>query len=151
VYQPPTARLRLVRYRLGMCSGRGSFVAVAPPLQARIRAILRGWELRFAETGAELTSALDEAPCDMVIVGLHFDESSAVAAVQQIFARAANIPVVCVRGLPFNQVPERTLHGLRLALHELGAQNFIDLLEYPNDVVGNTRLAVMLERLVLCR
>lgn len=37
-------------------------VAVAPPLQARIRDILRGWQLRFVETGAELTVALDEAP-----------------------------------------------------------------------------------------
>lgn len=122
-------------------------VAVAPPLQARIRDILRGWELRFVETGAELTVALDEAPYDMVIVSLSFDESSAVAAVQQIFARGAGVPVVCVRGLPFNQLRERTLHGLRLALNELGAENFIDLLQYPNDAAGNARLEAMLQRL----
>ena len=126
-------------------------VAVSQPLQARIYAILRGWELRFVETCAELTVALDEAPYDLVIVGLHFDESSAVAAVQQVFARDPDIPVVCVRGRPFSQLRERTMHGLRLALSELGAQNFIDLLQYPNDAVGNARLAVMLERLVFAR
>lgn len=126
-------------------------VAVSPPLQTRIRSILRGWELRFVETVAELGVALDEAPYDMVIVGLHFDESSAVAAVQQIFTRGAGVPVVCVRGVPFTQLRERTLHGLRLALNELGAENFIDLLHYPNDAVGNARIEVMLERLAFCR
>lgn len=29
--------------------------------------------------------------------------------------------------------------------------NFIDLLQYPNDAVGNARLEAMLERLVTCR
>ena len=35
-----------------------------------------------------------------------------------------------------------------MALGELGAQNFIDLLEYPDDALGNARVRAMLERLL---
>ena len=34
----------------------------------------------------------------MLIVGLHFDESTAVAALERILARREALPVVCVRG-----------------------------------------------------
>jgi hypothetical protein len=125
--------------------------AVSRDLQCRVRAMLPRAELRFVDTGAELVRALDEAPCDLVLVGLHFDESSALAALEGVFARAETFRVVCVRGRPFRRLPERSLHALRLALEELGAQNFIDLLQYPDDAVGNARVGAMLERLIMHR
>ena len=122
--------------------------AVTPDVQGRIRAILVDCELRFVHTGAELVRALDEAPCDLVLVGLHFEESSALAALEQVFSREQNCPVVCVRGRPFQRLEERSLHGLRMALGELGVSNFVDLLQYPDDPAGNAHLAADLERLV---
>ena len=122
--------------------------AVSPGLEARIRAILPECELRFVHTGPELVRALEAWRCDMLIVGLHFDESSAIAALERVLAREETFPVVCVRGLPFNRLGRPALDALRMALGELGAHNFIDLLEYPDDAPGNARVRGMLERLL---
>jgi hypothetical protein len=122
--------------------------AVSPDVQGRIRAILADCEVRFVDTGAELARALDEAPCDLALVGLHFEESSALPALEQVFSREHNFPVVCVRGRPFQRLEERSLNGLRMALSELGVDNFIDLLQYPDDPAGNAHLAAALERVM---
>jgi chemotaxis response regulator CheB len=126
-----------------------AIVAVSPQLQPRFRVILRGWDVRFAKSGEDLLAALEEAHCDIVIIGLHFDESTAVAALERVLEREETFPVVCVRGVPLRRLRERTLHTLRTTLDELGAREFIDLLEYPDDAVGNARVGAMLERLVI--
>jgi hypothetical protein len=122
--------------------------AVSRDVQERIRAILPECELRFVLTGAQLARALDETQCDMVIVGTHFDESSAVEAFERVLSRQETFAVVCVRGVPSVRLGERSLDALRLALSELGAQNFIDLLQYPDDALGNARVRAMLEQLL---
>ena len=114
--------------------------AVSRDLQDRIRAILPECELRFAQTGSELVRMLDEAPCDMMIVEMHFDASTAVAALMCVRSRDETFPVVCVRAAPFAKVRWRSLG-------ELGAQHFIDLLQYADDEIGNARVRSMLERL----
>lgn len=72
----------------------------------------------------------------------------AAAALERVRARDETFPVVCVRGLPFSRLGERTLEASRVALGELGARDFIDLLEYPDDALGNARVRAMLERLL---
>lgn len=123
--------------------------AVSPEVQRRIRAILCGCELHFVQTGKQLLRALDEARCDMLIVGSHFDESTAVAALERVLARGETFPVVCVRGMPFaTKLGQPTVEALRIASSELGAQHFIDLLQYPDDENGNACVRAMLERLL---
>jgi hypothetical protein len=123
--------------------------AVSPEVQRRIRAILPGCELHFVQTEEQLLRALDEARCDMLIVGSHFDESTAVAALERVLARGETFPVVCVRGMPFaTKLGQRTVEALRMASSELGAPHFIDLLQYPDDEKGNARVRAMLERVL---
>lgn len=122
--------------------------AVSRDIQRRLRAILPECEVRFVQTGAQLARMLDEARCDMVIIGMHFDESSAIAALERVLSRKETFPVVCVRGVPFSRLGQPALDALRLALGALGAQNFIDLLQYPDDERGNARVGAMLERLI---
>ena len=123
--------------------------AVSPDVQRRIRTILAGCELHFVQTGAQLLPALEAKRCDMLIVGSHFDESTAVAALEQVLARGESFPVVCIRGMPFAlRLGQPTIEALRIASSELGAQHFIDLLQYPDDENGNTRVRAMLERLL---
>ena len=83
----------------------------------------------------------------MLIVGAHFDESSAVSALERVLSRPETFPVVCVRGLR-SIFGERSLAAFRMALSELGAQNFIDLVDYPDNDAGNGRVRAMLMRLI---
>jgi hypothetical protein len=123
--------------------------AVSWDVQRRIRAILPEYELRFADTGTQLVRVLDEAHCDLMIVEVHFDESTAVAALKCALSRDGTFPVVCVRGVPFAKLGRPALDALRMALGELRAQHFIDLLQYADDEIGNARVRFMLERLML--
>jgi hypothetical protein len=122
--------------------------AVSPELRERIRSVLPDCELRFVDTGAQLARALDAARCDMLLIGLHFDESTAAGAVERVLAREETFPVVCVHGRTGSLLGERTLEASRVALRALGAHNFIDLLDYPDDALGNARVQAMLERLL---
>jgi hypothetical protein len=123
--------------------------AVSRDLQRRIRSILPECELRFVRSGSELARELDEAHCDLMIVEVHFDESTAVAALKCALSRQASYPIVCLRGVPFAKLRGRALDALRMALGELGAQHYIDLLQYADDEIGNARVRSMLERLML--
>jgi hypothetical protein len=102
-------------------------------------------ELRFVESRDELLHEIEH--CDMLILGAHFDESTAVAALERVVSRRERFPVVCVRGVR-SRYGKRSLHALRMALNELGAADFIDLLEYPDDEPGNARVRAMLEHLL---
>jgi hypothetical protein len=121
--------------------------AVARDGQPRLRAILAADELRFVQTGSELVRALAEARCDLLIVEVHFDESTAVAALKCVLARGETFPVVCIREAPFAKPGHAALDALRMALGAVVVQAFIDLLEYPDDAAGNARVRSMLEGL----
>ena len=123
-------------------------VAVTHGLRQRIRAILPGCELLFVDTGEELLRKLDDGRCDMLILGTHFEESTALATLERVLARGENFPVVCVRARRLSKLGRPSLDVLRMALSELGARNFIDLLDYPDDALGNARVRAMLERLM---
>ena len=124
-------------------------VVAAVPREAepRILSVLPQCNVRFVHTGEQLLRALDEGPCHMVIVGMQFDESTAVAALERIFARDETFPVVCVRSV-HSRLGKPALDSARIALGELGAQHFIDLLEYPNDDAANARVRSMLGALM---
>jgi len=121
--------------------------AVPREAEPRILSVLPQCNVRFVHTGEQLLRALDDGPCDMVIVGMQFDESTAVAALERVFARDETFPVVCVRGVR-SRLGKPAVESARVALGELGAQNFIDLLEYPNDEAGNARVRSMLGALM---
>jgi hypothetical protein len=123
--------------------------AVAPDLEPRIRAIVPPCELRFVSSKTQLLAELRDARCSLLLVGTHFDESTALAAIEYALARDETFPVVCVRGQPFTGAPDgSTVDAFRLASRALGAHNFIDLLQYSDDEAGNGRVRRMLERLL---
>jgi len=118
--------------------------AVSDDLQPRIRALLPGCVLRFVQTGSELVRALDEARCAMMIVEVHFNGSSAVAALRFVLAREETFPVVCVRDVPRDRRGDTVLGALRSALRGTVTRDFIDLAEHPDDETGNARVRAML-------
>lgn len=122
-------------------------VAVTKDVRPRIAAILSDCELRFVDHAAELAAELAHSCCNMLIVGLQFDESSGMDALEQVLRQEHDFPVVCVRGRPFSRLGTPALQVAHVALGELGARNFIDLLEYPDDAAGNARVRALLHHL----
>jgi len=123
--------------------------AVGPYVKPRIRAILARCDLRFVATGSELVQALDEAPCDLMIVEVHFNESAAAAALRCALARDETFAVVCVRTVPFAVPPHAVLNALRMVLGgAMPAKAFVDLVDYADDEAGNAHLRGMFERLL---
>ena len=106
--------------------------------------MLPGCVLRFVQTGSELVRALDEAHCALMIVEVHFDESSALAALRCVLAREETFPVVCVRDVPCDQSGQAALDALRMALGAVVAQSFVDLVEHCDDEAGNARVRAIL-------
>lgn len=124
-------------------------VAASAEGHRRLRAILPSCDLRLVGTEAQLLRELAEKRCDMLIVGAHFQESSAIGAIERVLARDNTVPVVCIRGKPFAMpLGKAALAALGMASRALGARNFIDLLEYPDDEAGNARVRAMLEGLM---
>ena len=122
--------------------------AVSRTVKPRLRAILPNSELRFVSAGSELVQALDEARCDMMIVEVHFDDSSAAAALRCVLARDDIFPVVCVREVNCERPAHAALGALRMAAG-IGAQAFVHLPDYPDGEQGNARVRAMLEELLL--
>lgn len=122
--------------------------AVNADVRPRIRAILPGCELCFVQTGSELVRALEEAQCTLMIVEVHFDESSAVSALKCALAREETFPVVCVRDVPADKPGYATLNALRMALGAALVREFIDLLEHSDDEAGNAGLRAMFMELL---
>ena len=126
--------------------------AVGPYVRPRIRAILPRYDLRFVATGSELVQALDEAPCDMMIVEVQFNESAAVAALRCALARDEAFAVMCVRTVPVAVPPHAVLNGLRMVLGgAMPATAFVDLVEYADDEAGNTHVRGIFERLLTAK
>jgi hypothetical protein len=120
--------------------------AVSSGIRTRILAILADCELCFVSTGTELVRALDAAPCALLMVEVHFDESAAAAALRCALACDASFPVVCVRDVPGAKPAHAALNALRMAFGSVGARDFIELWEHPEDEAGNARVRARLER-----
>jgi len=123
-------------------------VAVSHSVKSRIRAILPHCELRFVSAGSDLVRALDEARCDMMIVEVHFNESSAAPALRCVLARDETFPVVCVREVQCDRPPHAALGALRMAAG-VGAQAFVDLVDYPDSEAGNAGARAVLDGLLV--
>jgi len=120
--------------------------AVSSCIRPRILAVLSGCELCFVSTGTELVRALDAAPCTLLMVEVHFDESAAAAALRCVLACGGSFPVVCVRDVPGAKPAHAALNALHLAFGSVGARDFIELWQHPDDEAGNARVRTRLER-----
>ena len=119
--------------------------AVSSGIRPRILAILADCEMCFVSTGTELVRALDAAPCALLMVEVHFDESAAAAALRCALACDASFPIVCVRDVPGAKPAHAALNALRMAFGSVGARDFIDLWQHPDDEAGNARVRARLE------
>lgn len=123
-------------------------VADVAAMDARYSAAFADWEIAFVRTMGEARRALAHADYDAVAIGVYFDDSQMFDLVRALRRdeRQAKIPIVCVRGRPgFTAVTSRTL---ALTLKALGADEFIDLVDFSGDEAANAALRAAVERLL---
>jgi DNA-binding response OmpR family regulator len=119
-------------------------VADRPESDRRLAAILAGHELVFARSLPEALRALRERRFDLVLVGVHFDESRMFDLMREM---TEGTQVVCVRSQQF-QSPAITLEGLEIAAKALGCTLFLDLTWYADDETGNGAVRKLIEALL---
>jgi CheY-like chemotaxis protein len=127
-----------------------ALVAVCPDARRRIAVILRDCEVTMACAAEDVEKALTQRRFDLLIVDVHFDDSTALELVTRVLRMRIGCPVICMRCVPFRRCPDRTTFEAFLrACEELGANEVLDLLEFPDDDYSNLRVRRMLDHQLL--
>ena len=119
-------------------------IADRPESDRRLTAILAGHELVFARTLGEAQRVLRDRRFDLVLVGVHFDESRMFDLMRDL---TEGTQVVCVRSQQF-QSHAITLEGLEIAAKALGCALFLDLTWYADDETGNGAVRKLIDSLL---
>ena len=115
----------------------------------RIAAILSGYELKFVRTLEEARRALQDDGVDLVLIGVHFDDSRMFDLLRYMRTNPgkAGRCVVCMRSQRFVSTAI-TIEGLEIAARTLGCALFLDLTWYADDAQGNKAVRTLFEALL---
>jgi PleD family two-component response regulator len=116
----------------------------------RLSTILAGEEVVFARTMGEAQRLLTQQQFELVIIGVHFDDSRMFDLMRHVRAGShhADKPVACVRSHRFISAAAISLQGLQVAARELDCNLFLDLTNYPDDAHGNAEVRKLLDGLL---
>jgi CheY-like chemotaxis protein len=117
-------------------------VADVPAVQARVAAVLAHERPVFVHTLAAAVRTLAAQDFDLVLVGMHFDESRMFDLLREVRAGSRNgaVPIVCYRLRPLAFMALST-QVIEVTVKALGAQAFADLAAYATEEDGNAALA----------
>ena len=122
-------------------------LAVSAEAKPRLEAVLAGHELTHAESFAAVRVALAKQTFDLIVVGTHFEESSAFDVLRHIKESESQAHIACVRGVPFHAaLGKPAMDAFRAACEALGVNVVLDLFDYPDDEAGNRRARTLLEQ-----
>ena len=121
-------------------------VADTPDSDRRLIEILSGHEVAFARTLSEAHRLLAQQAFDLLVIGVHFDDSRMFDLVRHVRSAQLELPVVCLRTHRFVS-PALSIEGLEIAAKALACNLFVDLTKYPDDASGNAEVRKRLEAL----
>jgi PleD family two-component response regulator len=103
-------------------------VLVADTGDARLPGILAGYSLSFVRTLDEAKSILAARNFDLILIGVHFDESRMFDLLRYVRAQERHraTPVVCVLTVDFTRHAVAA-EGLEIAVKALGGTAYLDL------------------------
>jgi DNA-binding response OmpR family regulator len=114
----------------------------------RLTEILAGHELVFARSLGDAQRLLAQREFDLLLVGVHFDDSRMFDLVRHVRSGGQpKPPVACVRSHRFMS-PALSIEGLEIAARALACNLFLDLTKYPDDARGNAEARKLLEELL---
>ena len=123
-------------------------VADTPESDRRLTEVLHGHELVFARTLSAAQRLLAQRAFDLVVVGVHFDDSRMFDLVRHIRSGGQDEPpVACMRSYRFVS-PALSIEGLEIAAKALACNLFVDLTKHPDDARGNAEVRKLLEGLL---
>ena len=129
------------RWRARSRMDKKVLVADVPEVKARMTAVLAHERPLFVHTlGAALT-ALAAEDFDLVLIGMHFDDSRMFDLLRDMRAGSRNhaVPVLCCRMRPL-AFSALSTNVIEVTVKALGAGAFADLTSYAEDE-GNQALA----------
>jgi CheY-like chemotaxis protein len=120
---------------------RKVLVADVPEVQARVAAVLAHERLVFVHTLAAALSALARDDFDLVLIGMHFDDSRMFDLLREVRAGGRNrsVRVACYRLRPFAFMALST-QVIEVTVKALGASAFADLASYASEQEGDRAL-----------
>lgn len=103
-------------------------VADIPEADATIRECLPGHDLHFVRTLGEAVRELRKDGYQLIVIGMHFDESRMFELLQYVrtLPRHNDVAVICVQCLEV-MLPDSVLKNIEDAVRALGGTAFIDL------------------------
>src|SRR5947207_7536677 len=124
-------------------------VAEGPDMDERLAAVLVGHDLTFTRTLEQALAFLARRDFDLVIVGVHFDESRMFDLLRHVRSggRNSHARVVCVLGHRFES-PAISIEGLEIATRALAADAFVDLSRYSEGEQAEQALRQVIEPLL---
>src|SRR6185503_14010181 len=123
-------------------------VADGPDIERRLGTILEPYRAMFVHTLAAAKRALASDGYDLIIIGVHFDESRMFDLLRQVRAdeRYEETPVVCVASQPFDA--PISVKSLEIATRALAADAFVDFAKYRDPDAGTAAIRSIVERLL---
>lgn len=123
--------------------------AVAPDTEERVRRILSGHDLLFVHDLPAARAALDHT-VKLIFVGARFDESRMFDLLDYIRKDVEHrkIPIVAAIVAP-TQMSGETVRGLAHATKIFGASVFVNLNDFGDDQLENSRIRIIVDALLL--
>lgn len=135
--------------RFGFRITKKILVADTPDSDRRLSEILASHYVVFMRTLDEAQRTLDSEEFDLILVGVHFDDSRMFDLLRYLRAgeRHGNRPVVCMRSHRFVS-PAISIEGLEIAVKALACNLFLDFTKYADDPQGNAAIRNVLNELL---
>jgi hypothetical protein len=114
-------------------------IACVPQAYTRLFAILAGHELCYVSRLSDAQAALRADRFNMIMVGVHFDESKMFDLVREVRAdeKYGRVPIVCFRGVGLEDAKSKVIEAnCEAACQAMGA-SFFDLTAFADDTIGN--------------
>ena len=116
----------------------------------RLERILAGHRLTIPLSVEEAEAALRAREFDLVVLGVHFDESRMFELLRlvRIYDNNKLTPVVCVLSRK-SKMSDVAIEGLDHAVKAMLANAFLNLNKFPDDAEGNARVRRIVDYLIL--
>lgn len=122
-------------------------IAGVPETFSRLSTILTGYAPHFIETFEGAQKHVRSTPYDLIMIGVHFDESRMFDLLYYLKARASEVPVICYRLTAGAETRTKlTMLAVAIASRALGAVAFLDLFDAPDEEAANGALRELVDR-----